>query len=148
MLQLSKHFSLDEATTSQTADRLGVDNQPDLATLVRMRLTASGMELVRSELGDLPIDISSWYRSPRVNRSIGSRDTSQHPKGEAVDFKCPAFGNPLQIVDHLRKSGIKFDQLILEFWSGGHTGWVHVSFCPKPRRQVLIIDRRGARAFG
>jgi hypothetical protein len=147
MIKLSEHFDLDEFTVSQYAARKGLDNTPDSASIANLRVTAQGLEMVRDALGGNPIFISSGYRSSRVNKAIGGVATSQHCTGEAVDFKCPAFGTPRDIVAALVKTGIKFDQLILEFWSGGQTGWVHVSFSKNPRHQCLIIDRKGTRVF-
>jgi zinc D-Ala-D-Ala carboxypeptidase len=148
MIMLSPHFNLDEFTNSEYAERHGIDNTPGLTELANLRMTAAGMELVRDALNDNPITITSGFRCLELNKAIGSSNKhSQHPKGQACDFKCPAFGNPLQIVTTLTKSGIKYDQLILEFWNGGNTGWVHISFAHNPRRQNLIIDKRGVRPF-
>jgi hypothetical protein len=147
LIKLSPHFDLDEFTVSQYGDRRNIDNTPDLVALANLRTTAAGMELVREELGNQPITISSAYRSVRINKGIGGSANSQHCEGKAVDFKCPSFGTPLDIVNAIRKSDIKYDQLILEFWQGGQTGWVHVSFAHNPRMQCLIIDRKGTRAF-
>jgi hypothetical protein len=147
MIKLSPHFDLDEFMASEYGARHGIDNTPSLDTLARLRVTAAGMEMVREELGSNPIIVSSAYRCVRINRAIGGSANSQHCKGEAVDFKCPAFGTPLNIVDTLRKSNIKYDQLILEFWQGGQTGWVHISFSTKPRMQCLIIDKKGTRPY-
>lgn len=147
MIQLSPHFGLDEMTASQYAARRGIDNTPDAVAFANLRTTATGMEMVREALGNNPISISSAYRSPRVNKAIGGVATSQHCEGKAVDFKCPAFGTPRDIVAALKKTKIKYDQLILEFWSGGQTGWVHISFSHNPRLQCLIIDKKGARPF-
>jgi zinc D-Ala-D-Ala carboxypeptidase len=147
MIKLSPHFDLDEFMQSEYGARHGIDNTPSLATLASLRVTAEGMEMVREELGNNPVSVTSAYRCVRINRAIGGSTNSQHCKGEAVDFKCADFGTPLAIVDKIRKSKIKFDQLILEYWQGGNTGWVHISFSKNPRLQCLIIDKKGTRAF-
>jgi hypothetical protein len=135
-VQLSPHFSLSEFTLSQTASRLGVDNTPDETVIARLKQTAEGMEEVRDLLGGKPILISSGYRSLAVNRALGSSDTSAHVKGYAVDFICPAFGSPLAICKALSKSkGFEFDQLIEEKGQ-----WVHISFDPRMRREVLTYN--------
>jgi len=142
-VQLSPHFSLSEFTISQTASRLGVDNTPDETVIARLKQTAEGMEEVRDLLGGKPILISSGYRSLAVNRALGSSDTSAHVKGYAVDFICPAFGSPLAICKALSKSkGFEFDQLIEEKGQ-----WVHISFDPRMRGQVLTM-RDGKYASG
>lgn len=119
-MQLTPHFSLAEATRTDT----GLDNNPDsdedLATLQR---TAMKMELVRAVLG-CPIIISSWYRSFAVNRKVGGVADSQHKLGEAVDFIAPGYGDPYAICQLLSKHKVDldFDQLIHE------PSWVHISW--------------------
>jgi hypothetical protein len=142
--QLSEHFSLEELTFSEIASRNKIDNTPSDAIIAKLKFTASQMELVRSALGNNFIHVNSGYRCLAANTLLGSKSTSQHTKGEAVDFICRPFGTPRDIVLLLKSSNIKFDQLILEFDS-----WVHISFVSstKPRRQVLIIDKLGTRLF-
>lgn len=143
MISLSRHFSLDELTLSQTAERNHIDNHPPQAVITNLYRTAEGLELVREALGNNPLSISSGYRSPDLNRRIGGAANSQHVEGKAADFTCPAFGTPRQIATALKKTGIKFDQLILEY-----DRWVHISFVAKnPRGQTLITDRAGTRPF-
>ena len=144
---LSTHFSLEEACASQTADRLGVENEPTPVILENMRQTAYGMELVRKELGDKPILISSWYRSPYVNQMVGGSKGSDHQFGYAVDFICPSFGTVDEVVRRLVESAIDFDQVIKEFASSKTGGWCHISFSPRNRKQALVIDSTGTRAF-
>jgi hypothetical protein len=61
----------------------------------------------------------------------------------AVDFISPSYGNPCSIVSAIVKANINYDQVILEY-----DRWVHLSFHPtQPRKQALIIDRKGVRPF-
>lgn len=146
-MQLSEHFSLEEATVSQTATRLGIINEPTPPVLDNMQRAAKGLELVRALLG-CPVLVSSWYRCLRLNRSIGSSDTSAHTKGWAIDFSAPRFGTPRAIVLALTKSDLVFDQLILEGVSKAKPdgAWVHISFDPKARGQVLTMKMVNGRA--
>jgi hypothetical protein len=145
-MYLSPHFTLAEFTTSQTADRLGIENDPPIDVLENLKRTAMGLEGIRIMLGS-PIIITSGYRCLELNRAIGSKDTSQHVKGEAADFICPGFGGPRTIVDRLMDSELGYDQLILEYANKGR-GWVHISFTKASgRHQALIIDETGARPF-
>ena len=139
-MNLSKNFTLEEFTFSQTAARKGIDNDPPASMLDTLKRTAEGMEKVRALLG-VPIKITSAYRCLSLNAAIGSKNTSQHTKGEAVDFTC-AVGDPKSIVARIMASSIPFDQLICEFDS-----WTHVSFSNNNRRQVLTIDSNGTRNF-
>lgn len=142
MTQLSPHFTLDEFTTSQTAARLGICNDPPLEVVEHLKRTAAGLERVRAILNNNAIHINSGYRSLKVNAAVGSKSTSQHVTGEACDFICPTWGTPEKIMRALVDSAIDYDQLILEFDS-----WVHISFSDTPRKQALIIDHSGTRAY-
>jgi hypothetical protein len=94
------------------------------------------MESVRTHLG-VPIIISSGYRCKEVNDAIGGSVSSQHTLGQACDFIAPGFGAPTTVVSHLMDlPSVGYDQLIQEFGR-----WVHISWSPKPRRQVLTAKR-------
>ena len=140
MNSLTEHFFWEDA---EITIHRGIDNTIPEDIKPAILNTAKGMERIRSLLG-LPITASSWYRCLELNRAIGSHDTSQHPKGEAVDWICPAFGTPAQIVRKLTKykDYIKFDQLILE-----HT-WIHTSFSAASRGEVLSLLKTGGYAVG
>jgi zinc D-Ala-D-Ala carboxypeptidase len=141
-MYLSTNFTLDEFTHSQTAARNGIDNTPPDSLLPTLRQTAYGMELVRTLLGDRAVLVSSGYRGPALNAAVNGSNGSQHLLGEAVDFTCPSYGNPEQIVRAIVASNIPFDQVIQEFGR-----WVHISFGPRNRRNALVIDKQGTRAF-
>lgn len=149
MTFLTDHFSFDEVTHSETAARLGIDNDLPIELIDAVRNTAKGMEQVRYAVGSRPVSVSSWYRSPAVNKAVGSKSkNSQHTKGEAVDFICPAFGSPAAICKALLgfRNFIKWDQLILE-----HT-WIHISWNSNPagvqRGQVISLLQDGSYAVG
>lgn len=131
MTPLTPHFSLEELTASQAAARHGMGNCPSPAIAARLRLTASLLEKVRTLLGDRVISVSSGYRSPAVNRLVGGARNSAHTEGWAVDFNCWSFGEPLEACRAIAASDIPFDQLIEE------GTWIHISFAPALRRQVL-----------
>lgn len=145
MPQLTEHFTLEEA---QITTHREIENLAPMVIVPVLMKTAMGMERVRACLGDKPITISSWYRCPELNKAVGSDPTSQHIKGEAVDFICPSYGSPLNVVRKLAENQIliRFDQLILE-----HT-WIHISFRSnpdvKPRGQVLTLLRNKKYAQG
>lgn len=147
-MNLSKNFSYSEAIASDTALKYNILNIPSSEVLAVMNHTAQRMEFVRAALGNKPIKINSWFRCLELNLRLGSKPTSQHPKGEAVDFVCPSFGTPLQIVQHLASLAdiLEFNQLILE-----HT-WVHISFNSDPtiknKQQVLTLLSNGSYAAG
>ena len=131
MTKLSEHFTLEELTFSATAQRKQIDNKPPADVLENMKRLAAGLEEVRAALGNKPMRINSGYRGPKLNRAVGGARLSAHMAGYAADFVCPDFGSPLKIVKALAATGIQFDKLIQE------GTWVHISFAPEARRQLL-----------
>ena len=151
-MMLTEHFSLEELCVSDTAVRLGIDNTPSNLIVANLRTTAEGLERVRRVLGH-SMRVLSGFRCEELERVLTAKDfmawgkrhgklasattwpeyfeRKAHPKGYAGDFICPAFGTPVEIVKVLKGSGIAFDQLIEE------GSWVHASFDPRMRGQVL-----------
>ena len=89
---------------------------------------------------DKPIRISSGYRSEELCVAIGSKKTSQHALGMAVDMEIPSESN-LKVALWLQNN-VDYDQLILEYYTGeANSGWIHVSFHEgNNRKQVLTFD--------
>lgn len=143
-MRLSPNFTLAEMTSSQTADRKGIDNTPNATVIANLTRLAALLEQVRALVGK-PIFITSGYRSPELNIAIGSTNRSQHPLGCAADFKVPGL-TPKQVVELCIKADIPYHQIIEEFGS-----WTHISVpntpSETPRKQALIIDRQGTRQF-
>jgi zinc D-Ala-D-Ala carboxypeptidase len=136
---LAHNGTRDEFTLSQTAARLGLDNSPDAQSLKNLKRLAATLEAVRTLLGEVPLVISSGYRSATVNKAIGGASSSAHMTGLAVDFTAPAFGTVLATAKAIAKSGIVFDQMIFEYGR-----WVHLAIAPEdkdPRAQLLSIGK-------
>lgn len=137
-MRLSQNFTLAEAMQSQEAARRGIDNTPSPEILKNMINAAVQMQEVRKILGHKPISVSSWYRCPALNKAVRGSKTSAHMTGWAVDFNCFAEGTPYRICSILKASGLKYDQLIHEF-----ENWVHISFAPAMRQELLTINKSG-----
>jgi len=137
---ISKHISTKEATASQTAVRRGIKNTPDDETLQRMKLVAERcFEPLREWYGK-PIVISSFYRSPELNKAIGGSETSQHCFGEAIDIDTD--NDNLKLFNWLR-SNVEFDQLLFEFGDDNGPDWIHISYTERRpnRQQVLRVKK-------
>lgn len=140
---ISPNCSYEAATRSRTALRLGIDNTPPAEALVRMRAVARECyEPARAHFG-IPIPISSFYRSPALNRAIGGSATSQHMRGEAIDLDCD--GTTItnrDLFEYFRRRG-NFDQLIAEYpRSDGTPEWVHVSWRSAGNRGSVLVAER------
>ena len=143
-MQLSDHFTLEELTHSEVAERKNLDNTPNATEIANLTRLAGLLEQVRSLLNK-PIMLNSGFRSKAVNDSVGSKDTSQHRIGCAADIRVPGM-TPKQVVQACIDANIGYDQIIEEFGS-----WTHISVpdsaARPPRKQALIIDKAGTRIF-
>ena len=141
-MQLSKHFTLKEMTKSMTATRKGINNIPGPGEIKNLGdLCYEVLEPLRAHF-DLPVTISSGYRSEALCEAIGSKKTSQHAKGQAVDFEIAGVPN-IQTAYWLQNN-VDFDQLIMEFYDKDDPagGWIHISYheSGSNRKQVLTFD--------
>lgn len=145
-MKLSPNFSLEELTMSETAARKGIDNTPSTEVIENMRgLCTHILEPLRT-LIDVPLLITSCYRSVRLNRSIGGAKNSQHILGQAADTHCNKY-TVEQLYQLIKKSGLPFDQLIQEFGTDV-SGWVHVSYSPiNNRHQSLRAVRKNGKTI-
>ena len=139
---MTPHFTLEELTHT---DHRTLDNTPNETELANIQRLAEFLEAVKTLLGGKPIMVNSAFRSKAVNDAVGSKDTSQHRIGCAADIRVPGM-TPDQVVRAVIASGLGFDQVIREF-----DRWTHISIpnqpTRSPRKQALIIDKAGTRAF-
>ena len=161
-IKLSEHFSLGELTKTSyiTADgnipsRVAIENLKNICEnwLEDLRysyntLYGERIEGVRregdEENTDIPIIISSGYRSEEVNRLCGGAKGSNHLTGCAVDVKCMGPEQMIRyaclLLDSADENGWVFDELIQE--KRGSTYWVHFAVRPKDNRRKILFDCR------
>jgi putative chitinase len=141
-MQLSQNFTLDELTHT---DHRELDNTPNDIEINNLKRLAEFLEQVKTVLGGKPVMVNSAFRSKAVNDAVGSKDSSQHRVGCAADLRIPGM-TPDEVVKAIIASSIGYDQVIREF-----DRWTHVSVptepMGKPRKQALIIDKQGTRAY-
>jgi putative chitinase len=122
-----------------------LENTPNETELANLKRLAEFLETVKSVLGGKPIMVNSAFRSKAVNDAVGSKDSSQHRVGCAADIRVPSM-TPDEVVKAVIASGIGYDQIIREF-----DRWTHISVTNDangtPRKQALIIDKQGTRAY-
>ena len=136
--RISKNFTLDELTASQTAKQMHIINAPGVDEVCNLcALVHNVLQPLRDAMGE-SIKIGSGYRCPQLNKAVGGVATSQHMKGEAADLCIDGDMKKGKRWFEWIKMHCKFDQLIMEHNSKG-TYWVHVSYRAdgKNRRQVI-----------
>jgi|TARA_R110000751_G_scaffold16816_1_gene52813 hypothetical protein len=145
MKKISEHISYKEATYSQTAKQLGLDNKPKKEHLESMELVSEKVfEPLREWVGG-PIKVNSFYRSEELNCRIGGASkTSAHMLGQAIDITTMGKKTNLEMFEYIIKN-LDFDQVISEYPVNGEPRWIHLSYRNKKdnRKQALEIKRRG-----
>ena len=140
-MQLTRNFSLQELTKSDTAIRKGIDNNPNADQIEKLKdLCENILQPVRDHFGR--VKVTSGYRSPELCVAIGSSINSQHAKAEAVDFEVIGVDNA-EVADWVYLN-CQTDQLILEYYTPGepNSGWIHASWIPfQPRAQYMRAYR-------
>ena len=123
-------ITVNEMLHSQTAEKLNIKNVPnDPIVIENLEYTIEQLDELR-RLYEHPIIITSGYRCPALNKTVGGKPNSQHVKGQAADIKW----NPelLQfIIDKFH-----YDQLIEE--TSKRTKWIHISFNKEKERMQYI----------
>jgi len=125
MGDITRNFSLWEFEASQEATRRGIDNSVPDILIANVVSLANWLQVLRNMLCqryelDVPVTISSGYRSPELNKAIGGSKNSHHMQCVAADIRASGLA-PQQLFDFIGDN-MQFDQCIQEFDS-----WVHVS---------------------
>jgi len=100
--------------------------------------TAAWLEAARATLG-VPLVITSGYRSPTYNASVGGSRTSDHVTGLAADFKAQGL-SPFRVYEIFKTAPLpSFDQII--FYPV--TGHIHVGLGARMRGEFRIALAEG-----
>jgi hypothetical protein len=133
---ISKHITLQEATESATALRLGIKNVPNEAELEAMKYVSENLFEPIREWYNKPIKINSFYRCLALNKAVNGSKTSGHVLGNSIDISGGNKVENKKIFDFIKTSGLDFDQVINEY----DFTWVHISLKKdKNRKQILAI---------
>lgn len=133
-MNISEHITYREATASQTAIRLGIENIPSGEQVEAMKIVAEKCFEPARKWWNKPIAVSSFFRSQKLNSEIGGSKTSQHCKGEAIDMDAGSNADNKLLYEWC-KENLLFDQLIWEYGDSTGPAWVHISFTAKNRNR-------------
>jgi len=128
-MKLSKNLTLKEATKSITAKRLGIENEPEAWEVKNLIVVAEEVfQKVRDHF-NVPIAVTSGYRSKKLNDAVGGSKYSQHVKGMALDLDADVYGGVTNAdIFFYIKECLDFDQLIWEYGTDSEPDWIHVSY--------------------
>ena len=134
MEKITENFTMEEFTRSETADKLGIKNEPDnRAKLAIVNLCTKLLQPLREAYGK-PIRINSGYRSEELNKAVGGVATSQHRLGMASDLSID--GKARDLLELIEENRLPFDQAILY----RKQNFLHVSLKleGEQREQIII----------
>lgn len=140
-MKISKHLELAELIRSESAKRLGITNMPTQEHIDNLKQLAENIfEPIREHFKH-PIYISSGYRSQALNAAIpNSSVNSQHSRGMAIDIDMDGTEIKNSDIFEFAKT-LPFDQLIWEFGTKDNPDWIHISYSPLHRRQILYATK-------
>lgn len=130
-----KYFTINELCKSTVAQQNRIDNTPSLEIVKNLeQLVTNILDPLREAWGK-PIFVTSGYRCKKLNAKVGGSKTSQHVLGQAADIKTDSISNNKKLFQLIQSLKLPYDQLINEY----NYSWIHVSFGPRNRRQILNI---------
>ena len=122
---MAKYFKVAEMLNSETAAKNNIQNTPSAEVQQNIEELLEVLDGLREFYGK-PIKITSGYRCAELNKLVGGSPTSAHVIGYAADLQ-PIQGSfeefKASVIDWLDKSGVKFDQCIIERSKSAQ--WVH-----------------------
>ena len=122
---MAKYFTVAEMLKSETAAKNNIQNIPSVEIQQNIEELLGVLDGLREFYGK-PIKITSGFRCTELNKLVGGSPTSAHVVGYAADLRPvgDTFENfKASVLEWLDKSGVKFDQCILE--KNKNTQWVH-----------------------
>lgn len=134
---MGKYFSIAELTKSSTAIKKKINNTPTKEIENNLnQLIDNILDPLREAWGE-PIIVGSGYRCEALNRAVGGAASSQHKLGQAADIhtKSDSAEDNKKLFELIKQLKLPFDQLINEY----NYNWIHVSYSPRNRRQILNI---------
>ena len=165
-LRLSPHFTLGELT--KTSYHTSDGNIPSHVAIENLKRICGWLEILRerynkkygpsagcgpstssgtamgSGTAEIPVIISSGYRSEEVNQKCGGAKGSNHLTGCAVDIRCLGPEQMIRyaclLLDTADENGWVFDELIQE--KRGTTYWIHFAVRPSNNRRKILFDCR------
>ena len=133
-----KYFSIKELTKSETATKKGIDNTPNAEQVKNLETLINNLlDPIREQWGAV-IYVTSGFRSVALNKAVGGVSNSHHLGGYAADLTVKSQAGNKALFDMIRRSKLKWTQLISEKTTAQGCGWVHISYVPNNlKNQVL-----------
>ena len=169
-MNLTEHFTLEEFTYSDTAKRLGINNEPPMVMVGTLKHTCQylleplrallnikyvGRIINKKTVKSVILKITSGYRCEKLNTKVGGAKNSQHTSGEAADLETVFIFtdgskqalNYMALYSDIKQFNtdglLSIDQCIQE--KAGNAVWVHISYsilgASRNRKQFFSLNK-------
>ena len=115
-----KYFTIDELCRTSH----NVENQPTNDVIQHLVELSNTLDSIRALYGK-PINVTSGYRSIKLNKLVGGASNSVHCIGYAADTKSDDMPNYQACVLDWAKNN-NFDQIIIEYPHNHVGSWIHI----------------------
>ena len=133
-----KYFSIKELTKSETATQKGIDNTPNAEQIKNMETLINNLlDPIREQWG-AAIYVTSGFRCKALNKAVGGVNNSHHLLGCAADLSVKSVAGNKALFDMIRRSKLKWTQLISEKTTPQGCGWVHISYVPSNLKNQMF----------
>ena len=139
MTRLSKNFTLEELTASNTAKARGIKNVPNTQQVANLCALCHHVLQPLRDAMQHEVKIGSGFRCEKLNAAVGGVAGSQHTKGEAADLCIDGDKVKGRRWFTWIQAHCDFDQLIWEHNAKG-SYWVHVSYRADGRNRRQVIN--------
>ena len=150
--KLTEHFTLKEMVASQ--NHPDIYNVPAPAQIENLRCVCQWLEDLRrlynerygTPAKDEPLNVSSGYRSYKLNNKVGGARDSNHLIGCAADIVCRDCAQAVQYAALLMEISVDrgaWDEIIIE--KKFNHFWLHFAVRPPSivnRSKVTVIEKR------
>ena len=134
-MRLTKNFTLEEFTASDTAEFHSIDNTPTSTQIENMRhLCQTVLQPLRDYLGE-PIRVTSGYRCEKLNEYVGGSKNSHHQCKDlfaAADIVVSGV-EVEKVIKTLQTLDLPVEQVINEYGK-----WTHVS-TRRPKKHYMSM---------
>lgn len=137
---ITQHFKYSELNHSGYAAKHGIRNVAEGYAKENQEWLAIVLEMIRGHF-NVPMKITSGFRTKKVNKAVGGSPTSSHVHGSAADVvfadvlsnKNAQRQRAMEVAKYLDDIGLLYDQII---W---YPSWIHIGmrFRGTPRRQLF-----------
>lgn len=134
--QITKNFTLEELSHSNTAVARGIENIPNEEQTKYLTMLATRLLQPLRDLYNEPFIINSGFRSQETNKAVGGVPNSQHTKGQAADVSVE---DPRKLLTALLGSRLDFDQAIL--YQDGRNNFLHLSYKSGSNRKQVLYSK-------